>query len=344
MRLALRSLAFGQMCLLYAALAAAQNPQPIPLQLSGEARPTQLPPLATLAGAQCDSSGTVYLRYAIPAKASYSLAIAKLDPDGTTQTVSFADLPGAVGENHAFIFAPAGDGTLHEIVRAQSSNEDNAATEIDYVRFDPDGSIRSTADFEQEFIPSALVPLPSGNFFASGVTIKPSGNGVAENALAGIFSPDAKLLQPLRAESAIGEKKGDTSDDAAALLQGGSARLGGDGNIYALLSGDHADVAVIRQSGRIQRVLHLQPPSDSFAPDDMWASGGRLLVSYSGDSGDGNDSQTYVLYDASTGAEIRSYKAEFTGTPACFQDGQILTVLIRQPSSGNIAIGSAELQ
>ena len=318
----------------------AQNSQPIlPLQLHGDAQPTQLPHNASLAGAQCDGSGNVYLRYAPPGSDAYSIGIAKISPDGEMQTISLGNIPDAVS-THPFIFAPATDETLHEILRMQTSDQQNPGTQVDYVRFDPDGSVRSTSEFGDQFIPSILIPLPNGNFFATGVNIKSVGDGVAENSIAGIFSPDAKLLQPLR----TADKKSGASTDTDAVLQGGAARLGGDGNIYALLPGDQPRVAVIGQDGLMRRVIRLQLPSDSYAASDMWASGGRLLVAYSGQTDDGNDAQLFVLYDATTGAMLRAYRQHFEGTAACFEDGQTMSFLVKQPSSGVIGIGTAELQ
>jgi hypothetical protein len=131
-------------------------------------------------------------------------------------------------------------------------------------------------------------------------------------------------------------------DDA--FLHAESVRLGDDGNLYALLGGDHARVAIVSQTGRIVRELKLQEPFESGVASDMWVSGSRLLVVYEGEADDPKDSFVYVLYDVQSGEVIRQYKPDFLGTPACFQDGQTLSVLIRQPLSGNVGIATTELR
>lgn len=350
MRLAVRFTIVGQVCLWFAIFARAQqaNTVPqltealVPLQLDSDARPTQVPAYATLAGAQCDGSGNVYLRYVAPGSASYAPGIAKIHSDGETERIPLGNIPGAADASHTFIFAPGSDGTLHEIVRTENAAVEDPVNQIDYVRFDPDGDIRSTANFRAEFIPSVLLPLPSGEFFATGVTIKPTADGVTESSVAGIFSADAQQLRPLRTPQKKNSKDA-SSIDPDTLLQGGTARLGGDGNIYALLGGDEAKVAVIQQSGQILRVMSLHGPQDSYSATDMWVSGGRLLVSYAGGN-DASGSEIYVLYDASTGEPIRSYRPEFSGVMACFEDGQTISVLVRDSGSGSVDIASGELQ
>lgn len=350
MRLAVRLVFLGCLNLSLGLRLTAQISQPvIPVQLDGEARPTQLPSFAVLGNSRCDGSGELYLSYAGTTGASFSSAIARIGDDGETQTLSLSDLPGSAGEQHTFAFAAADDGSLHEILRAANSQAAHDSTQIDYVRFDPDGAVRSQAAFAQQFVPSVLLPLPNGNFFAAGVVLQPAPEDeVAETTLAGIFDSDAKLLRKVQGPSDVARvgKKQDSQDNnnKDEGLQGQTARLGGDGNIYLLLNGEHAKIAVISQTGRIERMLNPKEPFENGVVSDMWVSDGRLLMLYEGETDDPKDAFVYVLYDARSGEVIRAYHPEFSGTPACFEDGQTLSVLVRKPSSGTIGIATAELR
>ena len=326
-------------------LLAAQILQPIvPLQLDGEAHPTQLPPLATLGSPQCDSAGDVYIRYtAAQTSGSATSSVARIEADGSTQTITLAPLPNASGESHALTFAADSSGAVHQILRASvDSDEHDTSSRVEYVRFDSDGDVRSYAPFPGEFIPSVFLPLPSGDFFATGVTLEQSDDGVSENSLAGIFGPDAKLQSRLRTDTSKSGSAGKEDDDP--FVRAEMVRLGDDGNIYMLMASDRATVEVVNQAGRIIHKLQLQEPFETEVASDMWMSGNRLLVVYEGEADDPKDSYVYVLYDAQSGEIIRAYKPEFLGTIACFQDGQTITVLARQPESGTTSIGTAELQ
>ncbi len=346
MRLAVR-IVLGLTCLSLSLTATAQISQPIvSLHLDGDPQPTQLPASAGLSGVQCDESGAVYVRYAQQTDNFSSPTIARIDDDGSTQTISLGSLPNSSADQHAFVFTAAQDGTLHEILRLQP--DATGDPQIDYVRFDPDGAFRSQATFQQEFVPSLLLPLPSGNFFAAGVTLKRVQDSISEGSLAGIFSPEAVLLQPLRKNGAtltrVGAKQQVAAGDITNLVQGATAKLADDGNIYVLLAADHARVAVITQSGEIVRELTLQEPFEVGAANDMWVSGNRVLVAYEGEADDPKNATVYVLYDAHTGEVVRAYKPDFLGTATCFQDGQTLTVFVHPSNSGAIAIASAQLQ
>ncbi len=346
MRLAVGLLFLGFMSLASSLPVTAQISQPvISVQLDGEPRSTQVPPYSILGSRQCDGSGLLYLRYASPAGGTYSSVIAKVDEDGNTETVSLGNLPGASADRHSFVFVAAEDGSFDEILRAGDSEQDKDS-QIDYVRFDPDGAVRSDAAFAQEFVPSTLVPLPNGNFFATGSVLREESGEVVETSLAGIFNSDAKLQRKVKWDAGTAAAKGkkqDSQDESEEELLGQTARLGGDGNIYLLLDGDRAEVAVITQSGRIARVLHLKQPFENGVVSDMWVSGNRLLVAYEGETDDPRDAFLYVMYDAQTGDVIRAYHPDFTGTPACFEDGQTLSVLVRQPASGRVGIGTVAL-
>ncbi len=348
MRVAVRFLVRGLMSLALGLPVTAQILQPvIPVQLDGEPRLTQLPPFALLGNGQCDSSGVLYLNYATPAGASFSSAVARIGPDGDTENLSLSDLPGSSGEQHTFAFAAADDGSLHEIVRTANFEPEHNSPQIDYVRFDPDGAIRSHAAFAQQFVPSVLLPLPNGNFFAAGAALQGAADDtVAETALAGIFDSDARLQRNVQRQSdpASAGKKQHSQDGNDEALQGQTARLGDDGNIYLLLNGEHAKIAVITQSGRIERMLNPKEPFENGVVSNMWVSGGRLLMVYEGETDDPKDAFVYVMYDARTGEVIRVYHPEFSGTPACFEDGQTLSVLVRKPSSGTIGIATVELR
>jgi hypothetical protein len=318
------------------------------LQLEGEPRTTQVPPYSTVTSPQCDDFGEVYLTYSSQADTSRPATLASIESDGTTQTVNLQWDSGSSSERHVFLYSAANDGSLHQIARVpDASDQDGPATQVEYVTFDSEGSLGSQARFEQQFIPSLLVPLPNGNFFASGVSLKEEHDDVQESALVGIFNSDAKLVKRLRDRS--GKVAGTNSDDGdgqetETAFSSGIGKLGSDRNIYVLLLGDHARIAVISQSGRILRQMNLQEPFETDVAHDMWISSNRILVVYEGEANDSKDAYVYVLYDAQSGNVIRVYRPEFSGTVACFQDGQTLSVLLQQPSSGKISLGTAELQ
>jgi hypothetical protein len=302
-----------------------------------------------LAAPQCDSSGKVYLRYAPQSSDAPATSLASIESDGSTRTISLATAPESPEDRHVFTFAAAPDGSLHEIVRVPAPSQQNqASTAIAYATFDSDGSLRSQADFDREFIPSLLLPLPDGSFFASGVALENKQNGVSEEPLAGIFNSDAILVRKLKKEEPQAAKATSASSnsdrDSGESFDGGLAQLGGDGNIYVLLSGDKTRIAVISQSGHIARELTLQEPFETDVAHEMWVSGNRILVVYEGETDDPDDAFIYVVYDTQNGNVIRTYRPEFSGTIACFQDGQTVSVLLRESSSGRISLGTAELR
>ena len=318
----------------------AQISQPVAsLEAAGETRQTQLPASAILSSPQCDSHGRIYVRYSVPDGDSYTSSVARIEADGSTQILSLASVQAQA--SHVFMFAADSDGSMYEILRAGTADAQQQASE--YVRFDSDGELRSEDTFVDEFIPSALLPLPSGSFFASGIVLKEEKDGVSEDAVAGIFGADAHLQRRLHGDVPL-KTGADGRDNDDAFLHAETVRLGGDGNIYALFSGDHAKIAVVTPAGQIIRELALQEPFETGVASDMWVSGGRLLVIYEGEADDRKDSFIYVLYDIQSGEVIRQYKPQFSGTPACFQDGQTLTVLSRQVATGAVGISTAELR
>jgi hypothetical protein len=274
------------------------------------------------------------------------MQLASIEHDGTTNTINLA--PAAEGDNHVFLFAAANDGSLHEIVRVpDTSDQDQAGTNVLYATFDTDGTLRSASTFDHTFIPSLLVPLPDGAFFASGVTLDDTSDGVAESAIVGVFNSDAKFVARLTspAHKSTSKTAGDgTDDETSTAFDGGVAKLGVDGNLYVLLPGDHAKLAVVSQSGRIVREVNLQEPFETDVAHDMWISGNRILVIYEGEADSAQDAYLYVMYDAQTGEVVRVYHPEFSGTVACFQNGQTLSVLLQQPTSGKVSLGTVDLQ
>src|SRR5581483_3454859 len=146
----------------------------------------------TLGAPQCDDSGNVYLRYAPPGQDAPFSSVARVESDGSTQTIPLTKPSQSAQDTHVFVFAAGDDDSLHEILRTQSDGSTTGdSTAVEYVRFDSDGDLRSAAAFSQEFIPSMLLPLPSGNFFAIGVDLKQESDGVQESSVAAIFGPDA---------------------------------------------------------------------------------------------------------------------------------------------------------
>ena len=330
----------------FTAILSAQISQPFaPLQLQGEARATQIPPFSNATTPQCDGSGEVYLQISTPT-ANNSFSLASVDSDGSTQIIQ-PTTTAQQQDNHVFLFSAAGDGSLHEIMRVpEPSDQDQPSTEVQYTTFDTDGTLRSQSSFAQDFIPSLLIPFPDGNFFASGVTLKDAGDGVSETASVGIFNSDAKLVDHVRKDPRKRKAGASDADDAeeGSVFDSGVARLGSDGNVYVLLPGDHIEVAVVAESGRILRDMHLQEPYQNDVAHDMWVSGNRILVVYEHESDDPRDAYVYVLYDAQSGNVVRVYQPKFSGTIACFQDGQTLSVLLQEPASGRISLGTADLR
>ena len=110
-----------------------------------------------------------------------------------------------------------------------------------------------------------------------------------------------------------------------------------------LLLGDETRIEVLSQAGRVLRRMDLEQPFAYGVADGMFVSANRLLVVYEGEAGEGKNTFRYVMYDAQTGKVIRQYRPEFPGAAACFEDGQSVTVLVRQ-SSAATATGTTELQ
>ena len=319
-----------------------------PLTVGDDLPMIQAAPYSNFSDPQCDRDGTVYLRQETTDDRSWD--VVKISSDGSAGQVDLAAVPG-FGDTHTFVMATAEGGSVHEILRARDENDKGEAPSIYYVQFDADGSFRSRERFKHEFVPSMLLPLPSGDFFAAGVVIKQQsgGNDGEETPLAGIFDSDARLESKLQRASAksIGRANGGAQSgsetDADAMQQGGFARLGDDGNIYVLLPETNTRVRVYRQTGQFLREMTLQQPFQEGLVTGAWVSGGRLLVAYEGEADNPQDAFTYILYDARSGDLIRAYRPQFMGMVACFQNGQSLTLLVKK-YSGQLAITTAELQ
>ena len=329
----------------------AQTEKPlIPLQLDGDPQPVQIPARAMLYSPQCDGSGAIYVRYSPVDDDNHPAKLVRVETDGTTKGIPPVSLPNPAGDTHVFLFAAGNDDSLHEIMRVPIENDSGEAdNDIRYVTFDKDGSLNSQSTFEDDFIPSTLVPLPSGDFFAAGVVLNPMGEGLTEGPIAGIFGSDGRLKRRLQnTESGlvnVTDEPSNPSDNSNDLsLEGAVIRLGGDGNLYVLLPGDTVRVEVVSQAGHVLRQMELEQPFANSMAEDMLLSGNRLVVVYEGEAGGAATLPVYVLYDAQSGEIIRQYQPEFSGTVACFEDGQTLTLLMRQPSSGAMAIAQAELQ
>jgi hypothetical protein len=345
MHLGSRSISLGLFCLA-GTMACAQIQKPaVPLQLDGDPQTVQVPSRAMLFSPQCDSSGAVYVRYSPMGDDTHPGSV-RIDTDGSTRNIPPVDLSNSSGDTHVFLLAAGGDDLLHEIVRVPAKDHVDGDTEVRYVNFDQDGSLHTQAAFTGEFIPSMLLPLPSGDFFAAGVILDSTADGVHEGPIAGIFNSDAQLKRRLEntSKGLVSLSSGTAAASNEMPLDGAILRLGGDGNIYVLLPGENTRVEVLSQAGRVLRHMDLEQPFANGTPDDMFASGNRLLVVYEGEADLGATGVIYVLYDAQSGEVIRQYRPEFSGTAACFEDGQTVSVLVRQPSSGAIAIGTAELE
>lgn len=335
-------------CFLNGAAYAQLTVPPTPLAFSDYFPTVQAPANANFADARCDRDGTIYMRH--ESTSEDGLDMAKIFQDGRVEQTRLAAVPG-FGDMHPFAMATAEGGSVYEIVRAWDNADRTDSPSIYYLQFSADGSFRSRQEFEQEFIPAALLPLPTGDFFAAGVVVKKlkGREEVEEVPLAGIFDSDARLrtkLQSVPAKPTSGGSDASSSDNDTdeALQQGGHVTLGDDGNIYVLLSASNTRVRVYRQAGSFLREMTLQQPFQEGLATGLWVSSGRILVIYEGGADGPKDAITYIVYDASTGQSLRAYRPQFNGTVACFQDGQSLTVLVNQKYSGQLSIGSIDLQ
>ena len=209
------------------ALSSGQGLEPAtPLELATDPQVIQVSPHATLADRQCDAAGNIYLRTLARQGMSFSFAsqVTRIGWDANAENIPLAGLAGSGTASHVVQFAVGRDGTLHEIVRARTSDDKDASTEIYYVSFEPNDTLRAVAPFDEEFVPSVLLPLPNGDFFAEGVTLTRTDNGVREKALVAIFGSDARLKRQLRqtearsASSSVGQSK--PHDDDKPFLPG----------------------------------------------------------------------------------------------------------------------------
>jgi hypothetical protein len=322
---------------------------PTLLTVSDELPVVQAAAFTTISDPQCSRDGSIFLRHESSNESSWE--VMKISPDGSTQQTTVASVPG-FGDMHTFTMAIRDGGAVDEIVRARADGGDGTDPSIYYVQFDSDGSFRSKQRLSREFISAVLVPFPSGNFFSAGVMVSkaPGKQDVEEVPVAGVFDSNATLLSTLgqnkpRLQRISATDSGDDGgSDAEALQQGGYARVGDDGDLYVLLNSSGTRVRVFRQSGEFRREMNLQQPFQEGLATGLWVSSGRLLVSYEGEADDPKDAVTYILYDARTGELIRAYRPQFSGMVACFEDGQDLTVLVKELGSGRLKIGSVELQ
>jgi hypothetical protein len=328
----------------------AQSPPVIfPLSLTGDPQATKAAPFGGLSDTQCDDAGNIYVHYVTRQSDSFSFSsgVTKIQSDGRAEKIAMDNQPDS-GPVHVFQFAAAQDGSLHEIARARKFNSPDAPTEVYYVTFDSDGTFHSREPFEKEFIPTLLLPLPGGDFFAMGVTTEEKEDEVQEKPLAGIFGPDAKLKWALQKKAdkpaAQSRAKDPTELGEDSSPQGTAAVLGADGNIYVLFDGSDTKIEVVTQRGRVARKLTLQLPAGMLMATGIWVSGGRILVAYDGESDDPKTAHMYALYDAQTGQNVRLYRPDFFGTPVCFVDGQSVTVLMSESRSGAVELGEANLQ
>ena len=347
MRFGIRLIFVSVPCLAWSIFASAQARVPLtPLPLEHAPVVTQAPPYFGLSDTQCDGSDTVYAHYITRGGNSFSFSsgVTKIAEDGTSEDIPMAKLPGGAPA-HVFQFAVADDGSLHEVVRAQDPDDPKAAPRIYYVTFDADGTFHSMEPFAHEFVPSLLLPLPNGDFFAAGVVLRDENGNVVEKPLAAIFGPDAQIRRTLHRGNDPSSKPERPQWDGDPYALSGIAVLGSDGNIYLLHDDDHqSKVKVLSQAGLLQRELSLSHPLGVGVGDGMWVSGSRILVSYEGKADKAQHRHIYALYDAQTGATLRLYHPDFSGILACFDEGQTLTVLLRQKTTNAVEIGEAELR
>ncbi len=189
-------------CLQVSGLAQLSVP-PTPLNLSEDLPTVHTPAFTNLADPRCDRDGTIYTRQQ---SADGARQVTSVSLDGSVEHIQLAAVPG-FGDTHTFATATSDGGAVQEVVRAQNTSDPSHSPSIYYLQFAADGSFRSRQEFEQEFIPAILLPLPSGNFFAVGVVMKksPEEEEVEELPVAGIFDSDTRLISKLQSAA---KKKG----------------------------------------------------------------------------------------------------------------------------------------
>jgi hypothetical protein len=323
-----------------ACLCAAQvMPQVLPLAIDGEHK-TEAPFRPLFGRRLCDSSGSVYLRY-FPAKGGggvFSSPITKIDFTGKTKTIPIGKLPNLNGELSVFA---VGTDKLFEVIRGQAN--DSPGITSYYAEFDQNGSLlsKSAFEFEGDFLPSVLVPLPSGDFFASGTQMRSDSEKrtVTNRSIAAIFGPDAKIKHiVMKVEP--GPTNSDLQDEE---VLNGDAFLAEDGRIYVFLASSPVKVTVLNQAGVIERKLKLTAPLSKSRPLAMFVSGGRIAINWSAESESTEPQGRVVVYDAQSGSPMRVFKSDFAGSPVCFQDGKTLTILTVM-KAGFFGLATADLQ
>jgi hypothetical protein len=258
-------------------------------------------------------------------------------------TIPIGALPELKGTKYLFAFAVGSDGSLYEILRSAHDEKGNPA-KVYYAHFAKDGTTLITkAAFDIDYVPYALVPLPTGDFFAAGVLMKHQDTKVQREPLAGIFSSNARLKRALPNEGLVPTSEAERNQGLVdPAMQGGVARLGGDGSIYILLDTKPAKLRVVTPEGQALQELTLEGPFPNASPTSMVLSGNRMVVQYYREDNDPQNAFAVVAYDLRTGATERVYRPTFRGLFIGLE-GDSVRVLMQQKSVGVLAIGTANL-
>src|ERR1039458_3977395 len=176
---------------------------------------------------------SIYLRYTPQEGSAFSAGITRIDSKGAVTSIPIGTLPQVKGAEYLFTFAVGGDGSLYEILRSQHDDTEGSPAKLYYAHFAKDGTTLITkAMFDIDYVPYALIPLPTGEFFAAGVLMKHEDKKLQREPLAGIFSANAKLKRALPNEELIPTSQAERDQGLVdPAMQGGVARLGGDGSI-----------------------------------------------------------------------------------------------------------------
>jgi hypothetical protein len=297
-------------------------------------------PFRTLFGPRlCDSSGAVYLRY-FPEKGAgvFSSPITKVLSDGTSKTIPVGQLPNVESELGAFA---VGTDKLFEVLLVHASN--STAPGSYYAEFDQNGDLvtRSSIDLEGTFIPSTLVPLPTGDFFASGTQIFAGKDKGSEQrrTIAAIFSPDGRIKHLIRKVS----KDASNYESQSQEDLNGQAYLAEDERLYVFRASNPVQVEVLSQSGSVERTMKLAAPLPKATPTAMFVSGGRIIVSWAFPNDHPDSEGRLALYDTQRGSLLRLYRPDFAGSPVCFEDGKDLKILT-VVKSGFFGLSTVELR
>jgi len=324
--------------------ALAQGPKEMtlrPLELGHNLVDTKMPLEGSFGPIECDDSGAIYARFVNgSADNTFHIPITKIARDGTTTTIGIPSVMGQKGM-YLFMFAVSPGGEVYEVLRTSDVGGKPDAEIPTYLQvFSKTGDLRSNSRFDFNFYPNMLVPLQNDSVFIGGLKLSVEDNKIVRTPLMGIFSSEGQLTRQLTTAHASVTEDQRLKGLVNPALQNGTARMGGDGNIYILLANMPAKVEVVSQAGEAVREFTLQPPFENAHAMDMLVSARGILVTYNGPKTSTHDHWAYVVYDNETGAPVTAFAPKFFGAPSCW-DGSSIVVLEAEKNATSYKIGTA---